>query len=74
MNVTVKLFATFRVGRFKVDQREYPPSTICREIIADVGLTEQELGIVLINGRHAGLDARLEEGDSLSLFPLVGGG
>jgi molybdopterin converting factor small subunit len=74
MNVTVKLFATFRVGRFKIDQRDYPPGTSCREIIADVGLTEQELGIVLINGRHAALNTRLEEGDTLSLFPLVGGG
>jgi len=74
MKVTVKLFATFRVGRFKVEERDYPPGTNCRGIIADVGLTEQELGIVLVNGRHAPLDARLEEGDTLSLFPLVGGG
>jgi molybdopterin converting factor small subunit len=74
MNVTVKLFATFRVGRFKIEQRDYPPGTTCRAIIADVGLTKQELGIILINGRHAALDTRLEEGDTLSLFPLVGGG
>jgi len=74
MNVTVKLFATFRIGRFKIELRDYPPGITCREIIAEVGLTEQELGIVLVNGRHAALDARLEEGDTLSLFPLVGGG
>lgn len=74
MNVTVKLFATFRVGRFKVEERGYPPGTTCRAIIADVGLSEEEIGIVLLNGRHAALDARLAEGDTLSLFPLVGGG
>ena len=74
MNVTVKLFATFRIGRFKVEERDYPPGTTCRDVIADVGLSEAELGIVLINGRHAALDARLGEGDTLSLFPLVGGG
>lgn len=74
MNVTVKLFATFRIGRFKIEQRDYPPGTTCRAIIADVGLTEQELGIVLVNGRHAALETSLEEGDTLSLFPLVGGG
>jgi molybdopterin converting factor small subunit len=74
MNVTVKLFATFRVGRFKVEQRDCPSGTRCREVIAEVGLSEQEIGIVLVNGRHAALDARLEEGDTLSLFPLVGGG
>jgi len=74
MIVTVKLFATFRVGRFKIDQRDYPQGITCREIIADVGISDQEIGIILINGRHATLDARIEEGDTLSLFPLVGGG
>jgi len=74
MLVTVKLFATFRVGRFKIEQRNYPDGITCREIIADVGLNEQEIGIVLVNGRHADLDANLAEGDTLSLFPLLGGG
>jgi molybdopterin converting factor small subunit len=37
-------------------------------------LTEEELGIVLINGRHAWVERVLQEGDTLSLFPLVGGG
>jgi molybdopterin converting factor small subunit len=74
MHVTVKLFATFRVGRFKIEQRDYPSGTSCREVIGEVGLSEQEIGIILVNGRHAALDARLEEGDTLSLFPLVGGG
>lgn len=74
MNVTVKLFANFRVGRFKIEQRDYPQGIPCREVIAAVGIGEQEIGIILINGRHAALDTRLQEGDTLSLFPLVGGG
>jgi sulfur-carrier protein len=74
MNVTVKLFAIFRVGRFKIDQRDYPQGVTCREIIDDVGIGEQEIGIILINGRHAALDTLLQEADTLSLFPLVGGG
>ena len=74
MNVTVKLFANFRVDRFKVEQRNYQQAIPCREVIADVGIGVQEIGIILINGRHAALDTRLEDGDTLSLFPLVGGG
>jgi sulfur-carrier protein len=74
MNVTVKLFANFREGRFKIEQRDYPQGVTCREIIADVGIGEQEIGIILINGRHAALDTPLQEADTLSLFPLVGGG
>ena len=74
MHITVKLFATFRNGRFKVSQQEYPGGTDCRTILGILGLTEEEIGIVLVNGRHAGLDHALQEGDTLALFPLVGGG
>jgi molybdopterin converting factor small subunit len=74
MQITVKLFATFRVGRFKAEDRSYPDGTACRQVVADVGLKEEELGIVLVNGRHAALEQPLREGDALSLFPLVGGG
>jgi sulfur-carrier protein len=74
MQITVKLFATFRNGRFKVAQQERPAGTACREIVLDLGLTEAEIGIILVNGRHAPLEHRLSDGDTLSLFPLVGGG
>ena len=73
MQITVKLFATFRNGRFKVAQQERPEGTTCRAIVLELGLTEQEVGIIL-NGRHESLDRQLGEGDTLSLFPLVGGG
>lgn len=74
MKITVKLFATFRVGRFKTEVRDYPEGGTCREVLADVGLGEEELGILLVNGRHAPLEHVLSEGDGVSLFPLVGGG
>jgi molybdopterin converting factor small subunit len=74
VNITVKLFATFRNGRFKIDHQEWPEGTDCRRIVASLGLTEEEIGIVLINGRHVSLEQLLAQGDSLSLFPLVGGG
>ncbi|WP_243374233.1 MoaD/ThiS family protein [Geotalea sp. SG265] len=74
MNITVKLFATFRNGRFKMDHQDWPEGVDCRRIVASLGLTEEEIGIVLINGRHVPLDQVLGHGDTLSLFPLVGGG
>lgn len=74
MKITVKLFASFRDNRFKVEQREYPEGTLCRNVMDELGLTEEEMGIVLINGRHASVDAQLKDGDTLSMFPLVGGG
>ena len=74
MQITVKLFATFRIGRFKVDRQEHPEGTDCRCIVVDLGLTEAEIGIILVNSRHASLDYTLQDRDTLALFPLVGGG
>ncbi|BCR04452.1 hypothetical protein DESUT3_15210 [Desulfuromonas versatilis] len=74
MQITVKLFATFRVGRFKIEQRSYPAQSTARAVLEDVGVTEEELGILMVNGRHGNLDQPLCEGDTVSLFPLVGGG
>jgi len=74
MNITVKLFATFRVDRFREKGRDYPEGSTCREVLADVGIGEEELGILLVNGRHAPLEQVLDEGDAVSLFPLIGGG
>ena len=74
MKITVKLFATFRIGRFSIEEREYPAGTTVSRIAAELGLTESELGIMLVNSRHVRLDHLLEDGDVLALFPLLGGG
>ena len=74
MKITVKLFASFRIGRFKQEQKDYPDGTTCGQIVADIGVRGEELGMVLVNGRHTPLGKALHDGDSLSLFPLLGGG
>ena len=74
MVVTIKLFAHFRRGRFKETLQVLPPGTLCGEVLAALGLEAGEAGIVLVNGRHADLGRELSDRDTLSLFPLVGGG
>ncbi|GAW93269.1 MoaD/ThiS family protein [Calderihabitans maritimus] len=74
MKITVKLFATLRTGRFKVETREYNPGTTVGEVIKDLNIAEEEAALILVNGRHAQLDYQLSEGDTLSLFPPLGGG
>jgi len=74
MQITVKLFASFRTGRFKCADQKYETGADCRTVILALGLTEAEIGVVMVNGRHAALDHLLSESDTLSLFPLVGGG
>lgn len=74
MDITVKLFATFRTGRFTIETREYPDGTTVADVVRELKLSEQELGIMMVNSRHVKLDHRLAEGDTLALFPLLGGG
>jgi molybdopterin converting factor small subunit len=74
MNVTVKLFATFRTGRFANESREYQAGTKVTDVIQELSIDGEEIGATLINGRHVEEDAELQDGDTLSIFPLVGGG
>ena len=74
MQVTVKLFAEFRRGRFISRTGDYPPNTSVARVLEELELPEKEVGIALVNGRHADTDGTLKDGDTLSLFPLIGGG
>ncbi len=74
MNITVKLFASFRTGRFEIESRDYPPGTSVADVADSLKLPRHELGIMMINSRHVKLDRLLAEGDTLALFPLLGGG
>lgn len=74
MKITVKLFASFRAGRFEIESREYPHGTTVADVADSLNLPQSELGIMMINHRHVKLDRVVAEGDTLALFPLLGGG
>jgi len=74
MNVTVKLFASFRAGRFDIETGDYPEGTTVGDVADGLNLPRTELGIMMINNRHVKLDRILADGDTLALFPLLGGG
>jgi molybdopterin converting factor small subunit len=74
MNVTVKLFASFRAGRFEIETGDYPAGTTVADVADSLKLPHSELGIMMVNNRHVKLERVLAEGDILALFPLLGGG
>ena len=74
MRVTIKLFATFRIDRFDIETRQYPEGTTVGQIVDDLELPRQQLGIVMVNSRHVELDRRMADGETLAIFPLLGGG
>jgi molybdopterin converting factor small subunit len=74
MRITVKLFASFRTGRTPITMSDYPDGTTVADVVAGLEIPVTELGIMLVNSRHVKLDRVLEEGDTLAIFPLLGGG
>ncbi|MBU0946568.1 MAG: MoaD/ThiS family protein [Proteobacteria bacterium] len=74
MKVTIKLFAFFREGRFKIEEREYPEATTVSEVVAGLGIDFEEVGVLMINSRHCQFETRIEKGDNVAIFPVIGGG
>lgn len=74
MKITVKLYATLRQGRFKEQQQEQAEGTLIADIVKQLSIPHQELGIIFLNGKHASLEQELQAGDELAIFPPVGGG
>ncbi len=74
MKVEVRLFATFRTGREKKYFMELEPGSKVSDILELLNIKEEELGILLVNGRDGDLNKALGDSDIVALFPPVGGG
>lgn len=74
MQVNVKLFATLREGRFKTDTTQLQENSRVLDVIRKYDLPLEEVAICLVNGRDADNEHVLQNGDTVSIFPPVGGG
>ena len=74
MKIELRLFATLREKRQKVTTLEVPEGTSAEELVDSLEIPQSEIAILMINGRHSKLNAILQDGDVISLFPPVGGG
>lgn len=73
MNITVKLFASLRKGRFEIKNMECEEKTTAGKICRQLEIKD-DLLILLVNGRHVELNYVLSDSDVLAIFPIVGGG
>ena len=74
VRVTVKLFATFRDGRFKVEEKELPEDSRVISVLEPLNIKPEEVAICLVNGQNVNEEYVLNNGDTIALFPPVGGG
>jgi len=75
MPITLKCYATLAkrqpadAGHLAVE-----PGETVRSLMARLGIPEDQVAIVMLNGKSADPSAPLSDGDRLGLFPAVGGG
>ena len=72
--IEVRLFASFRKGRWKSRKLDYADSTTVSHILSDLKINESEVGILMVNGAHATVEKILLDQDIVSLFPPLAGG
>ncbi len=74
MKTTIKLFASLREGRFDSRPCNLAEGATVQDALDSLGISPAEAAILFLNGRHTKPEQVLTEGDSLAVFPPVGGG
>ncbi len=74
MKITVKLFAYFRDKRFRVREDNIEKGTNVGDIVDNLHIDREEVGVLMLNSRHTDFDNQLADGDILAIFPVIGGG
>ncbi len=74
MQIKIRLIGAFRVDRFEEEVFNYPAETRANEIVDKLQIPYRVLGCVLINGHHSRIYDSLNDGDTLSIMPILGGG
>ncbi len=72
--IEVRLFATFREGRNKIEMMQSEDIQCVSDLLNILDIPEEEVAICLVNGFHSKPDTHVNEGDVIALFPPVGGG
>lgn len=72
--IEVRLFATLRQGRGKVQMLPASDFLTAGDIIRHLEIPAEEVAILLINGFHKKPADTVKGGDVVAIFPPVGGG
>lgn len=75
MQVTLKVFATLRsyLSSGETVHTHDGSLRVC-DLLRAYYIPQDEAAIILVNGLHSSLEKELTNGDTVSIFPPVGGG
>ncbi len=61
-------------SKMQIIESEESDEIILNEVIEELNIPEDEINLILVNGREKSLDSKVEEGDSIKILPVVSGG
>ena len=74
MVVEVKLFATFREGRFNEKELELPEESSIGDLLKYLKIPEKDAKIIILNGLSVAVEHKLRNKDVVAIFPPIAGG
>ncbi len=72
--IEVRYFATFRKNGIKKETITFDDKLRVEDVLRLKKIEEDEVAILLVNGKKTSVETELKNGDVVSLFPPVGGG
>ena len=72
--IEVRLFANFRDNRDKKVFLDANDFSDVQQILDHIGIKNEEVAILLVNGIHSKAEMRLKDEDIVALFPPIAGG
>ena len=74
MQLEIKLFASLQKFMPEQESIEWEDGCTVSDLLARIGISPSEVAIVLVNGRHAQLEQKLHDGETVAFFPPIAGG
>ncbi len=74
MVVEVRLFATFREGRFNEKEMELPQGSSLGDLLAHLEIPQKDAKITIVNGSAVSAEHKLSDHDIVAIFPPIAGG
>lgn len=75
MRVTVKHYALLKKeGGERSRLVDLEPDGTVDDLLISLGLKQEEVGILIVNGKEASWGQALREGDAVTILPHIGGG
>ena len=74
MVVEVRLFASFREGRFKEKELELPEGSSLGDLLTQLDIDQKDAKITIVNGSAVSAAHKLAGHDVIAIFPPIAGG